>query len=239
MNSVPFLQAGFNGRHYDTGICGATRHIDGKRFAPARLICFEKGDYAWRGDHFLAWGEQVVIGTWEGLAVRGTFDCSELDARPRQGQKVAFTILGEPASKANSRELVLMNRHSPKKGRMVKMPALIKSEKAREYESTALQQIPPLARLRMEGPMRMTVRIFYASGRPDNDASLIKDVLQDRYAYHGEGEKRQRVLIQRGVYRNDRQVKEEHYYHDIDRANPRAEIEVEPIAAPIFREVAA
>jgi hypothetical protein len=37
--------------------------------------------------------------------------------------------------------------------------------------------------------------------------------------------------VQKGVYRNDRQVREKHVYHAIDRANPRAEIEVEPLEA--------
>jgi Holliday junction resolvase RusA-like endonuclease len=37
--------------------------------------------------------------------------------------------------------------------------------------------------------------------------------------------------VQKGVYRNDRQVREKHVFHAIDRANPRAEIEVEPIEA--------
>lgn len=61
---MPFLKAGFNGRHVDTGIRGWTRHVEGNRFAPARLIRFEKGDRAWHGERFLAWGEQVVLGTW-------------------------------------------------------------------------------------------------------------------------------------------------------------------------------
>jgi hypothetical protein len=65
---MPFLRAGFNGRHYSTGIRGWTRHIDGKsKFAPASLICFEAGDYAWRGARFLAWGECVVLGSHYGF----------------------------------------------------------------------------------------------------------------------------------------------------------------------------
>jgi hypothetical protein len=62
---MPFLQAGFNGRHFTTGIRGWTRHIDGKsKFAPAELIRFEAGDYAWHGKRFLSWGECVVLGSW-------------------------------------------------------------------------------------------------------------------------------------------------------------------------------
>ena len=133
--------------------------------------------------------------------------------------RVELLILGEPASKGNSRELVTFGRGENAR------PALIKSEKARNYERDALKQIPPAARLRLEGPVRVTLRIFYASERPDLDESVVLDVLQDRYKK--DKQSGERVLIQNGVYRNDRQVREKHVYHAIDRANPRAEIEVE------------
>jgi Holliday junction resolvase RusA-like endonuclease len=103
--------------------------------------------------------------------------------------------------------------------------ALIKSKKARSYEKDALRQIPSRCRQRLTGPIKLTAKIYYASERPDLDESVILDVLQDRY--HGKGE--QRVLVQAGVYRNDRQVRERHVYHGIDRSNPRAEIVVEPM----------
>jgi Holliday junction resolvase RusA-like endonuclease len=134
--------------------------------------------------------------------------------------KVTLTILGEPASKANQRQLV-----SFPDGKGGKRPALIKSKKARNYESDALLQIPPAARLQLDGPVRVTLRIFYASQRPDLDESVILDVLQDRYVGRGE----QRELVQKGVYRNDRQVREKHVFHAIDRANPRAEVMVEAL----------
>lgn len=138
------------------------------------------------------------------------------------GVKVEFTIHGEPASKANSRELVTFGRGGPNA-----RPMLIKSKKAREYEKQALLQIPHWARLRIEGPVRVTIRIFYASERPDLDESVVLDVLQDRYR----GKKEFRALDQKGVYRNDRQVKEKHIFHGIDRKYPRAEILVEPMLA--------
>lgn len=134
---------------------------------------------------------------------------------------VRLTILGEPASKGNSRELVTFGRGEAAR------PALIKSKKARAYERDALRQIPPIARMRIEGPVRVTARIFYASERPDLDASVLLDCLQDRYSGKGGG----RELVQRGVYRNDRQVRELHLYHAIDRTSPRAEIEVEALQA--------
>ena len=134
--------------------------------------------------------------------------------------RIKFTIYGEAASKSNSRQLV-----SFPDGKGGKRPALIKSAKARDYEREALKQIPPLYRQRIEGPVRVTIRIFYASQRPDLDESVILDVLQDRYSGRGEF----RELVQKGVIRNDRQVREKHVHHGIDKANPRAEIEVEPL----------
>jgi Holliday junction resolvase RusA-like endonuclease len=128
-----------------------------------------------------------------------------------------LVILGEPASKANSREIVHFGKRA----------ALIKSGKARDYERDALLQIPHWARERFDGPLRITLRIWYASERPDLDEALVLDVLQDRWV--GRGDKRQ--LVQAGVYRNDRQVREKHVYHAIDRANPRAEIVLEALDA--------
>jgi Holliday junction resolvase RusA-like endonuclease len=134
---------------------------------------------------------------------------------------IAFTILGEPASKANSRKIVTIG------GR----PSSIKSEKARNYERDALAQIPPRFRIQLEGPVRVTLRIFYASQRPDLDESVVLDVLQDRYRSVGKGEEKRRELVQKGVYVNDRQVREKHVFHAIDRANPRTEVLVEPLQA--------
>lgn len=136
-----------------------------------------------------------------------------------------LVILGEPASKANQRQLV-----SFPDGKGGKRPALIKSSKARNYERDALRQIPPACRVQLQGPVKVTFRIFYASQRPDLDESVILDVLQDRYSGKGEA----RELVQRGVYLNDRQVREKHVYHAIDRANPRTEIEVEQLEPELF-----
>lgn len=139
------------------------------------------------------------------------------DVRAVGASAVRLVILGQAYSKANSRKIVTFGERA----------ASIKSPEARAFERDALRQIPPAARVRLEGPVRVTMRLFYATERPDLDESLVLDVLQDRYAKHGE----QRHLVQAGVYRNDRQVREKHVYHAIDRVNPRAEILVEPIWA--------
>ncbi len=110
--------------------------------------------------------------------------------------------MGEPASKANSRQLVAI------KGR----PAFIKSKKARDYlHSAKLQAQAQWKAKPIEGQIAFEARIYYASQRPDLDASVILDALQ-------------------GIcYANDRQVREMHLFHAIDKANPRAEVEVWPI----------
>ncbi|MBP6564138.1 MAG: hypothetical protein KA200_00845 [Burkholderiales bacterium] len=130
---------------------------------------------------------------------------------------ITLTILGQPCSKANTRQIVVIG------GR----PKVIKSKPALEYERAALLQIPPRARVMLEGPVSVTLRLFYATELPDLDESIVLDVLQARYRRVGD----RRELVQRGVYANDRQVREKHVYHGIDRANPRAEITVQPLQA--------
>lgn len=115
-------------------------------------------------------------------------------------REISFVVLGEPASKANSRQLVRLN------GR----PAFIKSKKARDYVNAFQLQCKRAAPL-LEGDLAVSIKIYYASRRPDLDESVILDCMQGF------------------IYENDRQVKEKHIYHALDKANPRAEIRVEPL----------
>ena len=115
-------------------------------------------------------------------------------------QSLSLYILGEPASKANSRKIV----------RYGGVSRLIKSDKALKYSDSFKAQCPPLPVL-MTGDLRVTTRIFYATRRPDLDESLILDLMQGL------------------VYANDRQVKERHTYWGLDPANPRSEIIIEQI----------
>ena len=121
---------------------------------------------------------------------------------------IKLTILGEPASKGNSRRIVKFGERL----------ASIKSTKALNYEQSTLSQIPESAKLMLEGELRADIQIYYASNRPDLDESVLLDCLQAKYK---KGE-----LVRKGVYINDRQVREKHIYHGIDKANPRAEIEI-------------
>lgn len=114
--------------------------------------------------------------------------------------EVRLVVYGEPASKANSRKIVKFGNR----------PASIKSDKARAFEASVKQQVKPLPRLMTEKLVAF-IRIYYASERPDLDESIILDALQGL------------------IYRNDRQVREKHVYHAIDRKNPRFEIVLRPL----------
>lgn len=161
---------------------------------------------------------------------------------PAARQVIAFTILGEPASKSNSRKIATIGATTAivdgERKRVGGRSMLIKSEKARSYVQAAYPQIPVEARQMLEGPIRMTLRIFYCNERSDLDEQLILDVLQAQYKREpgklikirtGEyaQEKSTRVLVRRGVYINDRQIKERHVFHFLDKFNPRTELEIE------------
>ena len=110
---------------------------------------------------------------------------------------VTFTVYGEPASKANSRKMVLI------KGR----PALIKSAKARGYV-TMFESQCPVMEVPTTDDVVVEMMIHYASRRPDLDESLILDCMQGR------------------IYKNDRQVKQKFIYWGLDKEDPRSIIRV-------------
>ena len=116
--------------------------------------------------------------------------------------RITLTIHGELASKANSRKLVTFGGK----------PRFIKSDKALGWEQMALMQIPGDHRIGMTGPIRMTATIYYASRRPDLDPSLLMDCLEHA-----------------GVYKNDRQIIEQHLYKKLDPENPRVELLLEEL----------
>lgn len=119
---------------------------------------------------------------------------------------IYVVVKGEPASKANSRRLVLRG----------KRPAFIKSAKALSYADAFKLQAQPIEPL-LEGEVSITMHIYYATQRPDLDESLILDLLQGV------------------IYKNDRQVREKYIKHFIDRDDPRVEIwashRIKPIVA--------
>lgn len=119
-------------------------------------------------------------------------------------ENVQFTIHGEPASKANSRRLVMHNGVSRS----------IKSKKALSYSKMFARQCPVLDEPLTED-VQVNITIHYASRRPDLDESLILDLMQGR------------------IYKNDRQVKRKVITWGLDRENPRSEITVQPMTEPV------
>lgn len=116
-------------------------------------------------------------------------------------EPVEFVIPGEPASKANSRQLVYF------RGK----PRFIKSEKARNYTRDFGLLCPKLNPYFLQA-VKVELDIWYASERSDLDESIILDAMQGK------------------VYNNDRQVREKIVRWHLDRANPRARIRVSPLA---------
>jgi len=113
---------------------------------------------------------------------------------------IGVTIMGEPASKANSRRMVLIGGK----------PRFIKSKKALKYSRDFELQCPVLDEL-MEGDLAVAMKIYYRTRRPDLDESLILDLLQDK------------------LYKNDRSIKLKYVLHGLDKENPRTVLLVGPV----------
>ncbi len=117
-----------------------------------------------------------------------------------------FVLLGEPASKANSRRAVLING----------LPRFIKSKKAMQYVAEAVVQLRHMFKgvenlpIFPDGDLVVTMTIHYCTRRPDLDESLILDVLEGF------------------LYKNDRQIREKHIFHALDKESPRTEIHIQP-----------
>ena len=146
----------------------------------------------------------------------------DVGVMPVPDDAVRFTIRGEAASKANSRELATIG---PKHARRT---ILRKSEKALSFEDTARLQIPAEARRMFAGLVAVELRVYYASMRPDLDESIVLDVLQARFTAAVEGQ--QRKLVRAGVYINDRQVWHKRVTRGLDAQNPRIEVTVWPLS---------
>jgi len=110
------------------------------------------------------------------------------------------TIIGEPASKSNSRRIISRGKNS----------RIIKSKKALDYSSSMEQQLSILCKDvdMLEGLLSIYFDVWYASRRPDLDVELLKDVMQG------------------WVYKNDRQVREQHARWHLDTEAPRCLIRV-------------
>lgn len=127
-------------------------------------------------------------------------------------ESISFTVLGECASKANSRQPAPA---VSKAGRS--FIRFIKSPKARAFEAACARQIPYRKDL-WTCDVEVWAIIFYASRRPDLDESLLLDCIQGR------------------IIKNDRQVKSKIITWGLDPKNPRCEVTVTPLEGPLFEE---
>lgn len=112
--------------------------------------------------------------------------------------KVRIVIPLETCSKSNSSRIVTWGKRS----------SIIKSKKAIKFETDCKRILKPIHPL-LEGDLIMTATLYYSSRRNDLDESLVMDVLQ------------------KVVYLNDRQIKEKHIFHALDKKNPRVEVLIE------------
>ena len=117
-----------------------------------------------------------------------------------------MVVYGEPQSAKNRRRIVKMGNRS----------ALIKSEKALQYEVVFNEQVPIMDEL-MEGDVSLRVDVWYGSRRPD---LACIDYIQD--------------LLQKRVYANDRQVKASMSVWNLARKDPRARIRVQKLPVSGF-----
>ena len=106
-----------------------------------------------------------------------------------------INILGEPASKANSRRFVVIGGK----------PRFIKSKKALLYAKDFDLQCPVRRNL-FEEDLSIAIKIYYRTRRPDLDESLILDLLEDK------------------VYKNDRSIKSKYVEHGLDKEHPHSVI---------------
>lgn len=89
----------------------------------------------------------------------------------------------------------------------------VKHQKARQFEKDFALQVPPEYRnLRLQGPLRINVTVYYPSRRQDLDAALVFDCLQKS-----------------GVIANDRDLIEQHLYREVSKDKPRVEISLEEL----------
>ena len=112
-----------------------------------------------------------------------------------------FQIFGEPCSKANSRIMIF---------RKNRKPCNIKNKASHDYVNSFLAQVQAM-RLGAFGngseDVILHCWIYYKNYRKDLDESLIMDCLQKS-----------------GILKNDRQIKEKHIYHGINKLNPNSVI---------------
>ena len=124
---------------------------------------------------------------------------------------MTFTLYGTLQQKGNSRRIF----RSGKTGR----PIMVKSAAANALVNDFLSQLAKFKHtvcadtvLPIMDAVSLTATIYYPNLRHDLEASLLCDILQKG-----------------GIIGNDRQIKEMHLYHALDRNKPRAEVSLKTI----------
>lgn len=112
-------------------------------------------------------------------------------------------VPGELKSGKNRRRLI----------RAGNLPRSILSKEAAIYSESFRAYAKPLPEDKLlTSPLRLWVRIYYSSRRPDLEESLLFDLLEGV------------------IYRNDRQVWDKHVSKWFDTEHPRVEIEAEELS---------
>jgi Holliday junction resolvase RusA-like endonuclease len=124
---------------------------------------------------------------------------------------IVFTVFGACSSMKNSKRLFV------REGK----PGTTKSAACKAFERDFLLQIPSDAKKGLTGDVEVSLDIFYPDLRHDLDGSICYDLMQSRKIGPN--------LTERGVYRNDRQVKIKHEHWHLDRENPRVIVRVTEI----------
>lgn len=119
--------------------------------------------------------------------------------RPAEWRGVIHGVI---ESKSNSRQIVKIGKKT----------ALVKSKAAREWFASAVVQAKAVAcDPLLSGRLVGYARVYYPDERRDLDVELLWDALQGV------------------VYHNDRQVREKHVWHFIDKRRPRVEVLIKEI----------
>lgn len=126
-----------------------------------------------------------------------------------------LVIFGNLQQKGNGRQIKKYNRDIPYGNGVIKktVTKVEKSDAAKTWLNSAAWQVPLLSEdqkhLLITGELSLTADVYYQSERSDLDITLLLDFLQGR------------------LYKNDRQVREQHLHHFIDAVNPRVEMIIE------------
>lgn len=122
------------------------------------------------------------------------------------GTAIKFTVFGKPVSLKNSRNIA--GFRNPETGKTRRIP--VKSAKLLGFERAFLAQVPASAKQCLTADVAVTIDAYYPDRRSDLSLEAVYDLLETA-----------------GVIKNDRQVKRKIENWNLDRANPRLEIEIE------------